>query len=301
MNDSPAWIEINVVVDAAHADAVANYLIEQGSTGIAQENLRQQRVSATACIKAYFPGDRNAAAVVDSLQAYLASLAEVEGGSAAHAEITVTGIPDEDWNKKWKSFFQPINVTKRLVVKPSWTHYWKRPGEIVLELDPGMAFGTGTHPSTKLCMKAIDDYAAGKTDLGSERLLDVGTGSGILAITAALLGFGTVVGIDIDHTAIACARTNAERNGVADRLHLSTTPLQDLGGVYSVVVANILPHTLIHMKAHLLARLDTEGVLILSGILEEKASEVIAAFEPDMAFVRNLCEENWAGLVFKKR
>lgn len=302
MDQKPAWTEIIVQVEKKHADAVANFLIEQGSTGIAEENLRLQRESPVATLKAYLENNGTVTAVVDSLKQYLCSLYELDGSPPADPpDISVNSIPDEDWNKKWKSFFQPIKVTERIVIKPSWQNYWKKDDELIVELDPGMAFGTGTHPSTRLCLKAIDGLDRQLAASEKDGMLDVGTGSGILAIAGALLGFRRVVGIDVDNTAVACACRNAENNRVSDRIAFSTTPLRDIDGVFSVVVANILPHTLIHLLQHLVARLDDRGYLILSGILNEKAQEVITAFARDVAFSEKLLEEEWACLVFQKK
>jgi len=302
MDKKPAWTEIVVQVEKKHAEAVANFLLERGSTGIAEENLRLQRESPVATLKAYLGADSPVTALVDSLKHYLRGLYALEGGlPAVPAEISVNSIPDEDWNKKWKSFFQPVKVTGRIVIKPSWQNYWKKDGEIIVELDPGMAFGTGTHPSTRLCLKAIDELDGRLAPSEKGSLLDVGTGSGILAIAAALLGFQRVVGIDVDNTAVACACRNADNNRVADRIAFSTTPVRDIQGVFSVVVANILPHTLIHLRQHLVPRVDEKGYLILSGILNEKAQEVITAFSQDIAFTGKLLEEEWACLVFQKK
>jgi ribosomal protein L11 methyltransferase len=302
MDQKPAWAEIVVTVEKKHAEAVANFLIEQGSTGIAEENLRLQRESPVAVLKAYLGSDGPVTAVVDSLKQYLRSLYELAGSlPAAPPDITVNSIPDEDWNKKWKSFFQPVKVTGRIVIKPSWQNYWKRDGEVIVELDPGMAFGTGTHPSTRLCLKAIDKLAQESAAHSLEGLLDVGTGSGILALAGALLGFQRVVGIDVDNTAVACACRNADNNRVVDRIAFSTTPVRDIQGVFSVVVANILPHTLIHIRQHLVPRVDDKGYLILSGILNDKAQEVIAAFSQDVAFIEKILEEEWVCLVFQKK
>lgn len=297
----PPWIEITVTLPEAYADAVANFLIEQGSTGIAQEDLRRQRESKRSCLKAYMVNDDHVGSVLEKLKTYIEELGSISGEGGIEAQISAQPVPEEDWNKKWKSFFQPINVTSRIVIKPSWHQYHRKHGEIVIELDPGMAFGTGTHPSTRLCLQVLDDISlAGDLHL-MESLLDVGTGSGILAIAAALLGFNRVVGIDVDHTAIACARENAKRNGVDDSVEFSTTPIRNLTGFFTVIVANILPHTLIHMKEHLVTRLAEGGILILSGILEEKAREVIEAFQTDVTFLGKRLQENWTGLVFKKR
>ena len=132
---------------------------------------------------------------IDSLKNYLRSLRGTEPGQA-HREpaVTISEIEDKDWNEQWKSFFQPIKVTDTIVIKPSWRKYWKKGNEIVIELDPGMAFGTGTHSSTRLCLQQIEERAAECSGADKSSLLDVGTGSGILAIAAALLGIKQVSG-----------------------------------------------------------------------------------------------------------
>lgn len=301
MEQKPEWIEIQVRVEKKYADAVANFLIEQGSTGIAEENLREQRAGRIATLKAYMGSDSAVTEVVAGLKKYLCSLYALEGSDSAAPEIIVNRIPDEDWNKKWKSFFQPIQVTERIVIKPSWQQYWKKQGELIVELDPGMAFGTGTHPSTRMCLRALDELAATSLSPGDERLLDVGTGSGILAIAAVLLGYGKVEAIDIDQQAVACAKKNAENNNVSDRISFSAVPIKKVDGTFSMIVANILPHVLIHIREELEGHLDDKGLLILSGILTEKAGEVTAAFSPYLNFYKQLFEEEWACLVFQKK
>lgn len=293
------WAEIVVSVKKCYADAVANFLIEQGSTGIVEE---YPKTSADIVVlKAYLlQHDEHAAAVAGSLKNYMISLHALDGTEQLNAEISVNSIPDEDWNKKWKSFFQPVKVTDRLVIKPSWQNYWKKEGEIIVELDPGMAFGTGTHPSTRMCLRAIDELAGTFNKKDTASLLDVGTGSGILAISGKLFGFKHVVGIDFDHVAVKCAAKNASNNNVSACILFSTDPLKKIEGTFDVVVANILPHVLIKMKAELIAHLSDNGFLILSGILNEKAGEVIAEFSQELAFVKQLNEEEWACPVFQK-
>ncbi|MEI6128428.1 MAG: 50S ribosomal protein L11 methyltransferase, partial [Pseudomonadota bacterium] len=156
MHADTEWAEIVVSVHKHDADAVANFLIEQGSTGIVEEHPKTR--ADIVVLKAYVLNrDDQAEAVTGRLRSYLASLDELEGAEPHAAAIGISRIPDEDWNKKWKSFFQPVKVTDRLVIKPSWQNYWEKPGEIIVELDPGMAFGTGTHPSTRMCLKVLDE------------------------------------------------------------------------------------------------------------------------------------------------
>jgi ribosomal protein L11 methyltransferase len=296
MDDKPEWIEIAVSVTSDYADIVANFLIEQGSNGIVEERSKSNRGSVV--LKAYLKKDARVQGLVEKIEAYLKSLLAAGGAEPVSHAIILKQIPDEDWNKKWKSFFEPLKVTDRIVIKPSWRNYWKKEPEIVLELDPGMAFGTGTHPSTRMCLRAIEEWAETFPDKKDISFLDVGTGSGILAIAAALLGIKKVVGIDNDYQAVTCAKRNAGNNGVENVISLSTRPLKKIGGTFNMVVANILPHILIEMRKELVALLDPGGFLVLSGILKEKAQEVSTEFSKQLKFYKELKEEEWACLVF---
>ncbi len=299
MIDEIQWAELCVSVRKQYAEAVAEFLIEEGSSnGIVEEKSPADK--DTVILKAYIKNDAERDGYVNRVADFVAGLFAAAGDVESVPAIAVNLIPDEDWNKKWKSFFQPLKITDRIVIKPSWKNYHPLEGEIIVELDPGMAFGTGTHPSTSMCLKVIDELEGMLAPQGSLRMLDVGTGSGILAIAAAKLGFTEVVGVDVDQVAVRVAQKNAEINGVTDKVAFSNTPLRMLEGQYPVVVANILPHVLIYLKDHLTPRLEAGGFLILSGILIEKAQEVKNAFAGDMQFFKELHEEQWACLVFQK-
>ncbi len=291
------WSELTVTVSKKHADEVAEHLIEQGSNGIVEEACTTNPEMLT--LKAYLKNDAGLASCLENIRGVLTALNESLPQELC-SELAIDSIPDEDWNKKWKSFFEPIKVTRRIVIKPSWRNYRKHDDEVVIELDPGMAFGTGTHPSTRMCLEAIEDLTGSLQAPASSTLLDVGTGSGILAIAGALLGVGRVEGIDNDHLAVGCAVKNAKNNKASENVTLSTTPLKKLEGAYDIVVANILPHVLIDMKELLVARMKPGGFLVLSGILIEKAPEVIAAFVPEVSLQKELHEEEWACLILKK-
>jgi ribosomal protein L11 methyltransferase len=306
MEKKPSWIEITVEVLTSDADAVANFLIENGSNGIVEES----RISIAAdrheeslkVLKGYIINDANSGRYINNLNQYLKSInilydVQPNGKSC----VSLKEIHDEDWNELWKSFFQPVKVTRHIVIKPTWQNYWKRDDEIVIEIDPGMAFGTGTHASTRLCLQALEDLIENEACTGNFSLLDVGTGSGILSIAGSLLGAKKVWGIDIDPVAITCAEKNAVINKSAGSVVFATTPLQKVTGLFNIIVANILPLTLIAMKDDLLHHLAPGGQLILSGILTEKASEVIEAFVKDILFVRETTEGEWSCLLFRNR
>jgi len=297
--DEIQWAELCVSLNKQYAQAVAEFLIEEGSSnGIVEEKSPADK--DIAILKAYIKNDGGRDGYVHRVAEYMTGLFTAARDYESRPAISVNLIADEDWNKKWKSFFQPLKITGRIVIKPSWKDYHRLDGEIIVELDPGMAFGTGTHPSTSMCLKMIDELERLLAPAGDLRLLDVGTGSGILAISAAKLGFTEIVGIDVDQVAVRVAQMNAELNGVAEELSLSNTPLRMLEGQYPVVVSNILPHVLIYLKEHLLARLAPGGFLILSGIIVEKAPEVKNAFSGALQFFKELQEEQWSCLVFRK-
>lgn len=302
LQKTTVWIEIKVTVPVTWADAVANYLMEQGANGIAEENQVTSTGIASAdkniILKAYFKKDASKSCRITAIRNYLASLSTLT--DATKFELITNEIEDQDWNAQWKSFFQPIKVTQRIVIKPSWTNYWKRADEIIIELDPGMAFGTGTHQSTRLCLQAIEELVDKIDEYNKHALLDVGTGSGILAIAAALLGIPHVVGIDIDYQAIECAKKNAEKNHVCDNIIFTDTPLSNIMGLFSIIVANILPQTLIDLKKDLISHLAPCGYLILSGILKEKAREVTEVFAGDISFNKETEDEGWSCLVFNR-
>jgi len=291
----PRWIELTVSLEKSCAETVADWIMEQGSTGIAEEQDRDH--PGRVVLKGYLENGPEAAAAVAHIRRRLERVPELFGCQLP--ALLVNGLADEDWNKKWKSFFQPISITERLVVKPSWRDYHGRPGEVIIELDPGMAFGTGTHPSTRMCLRAIDELAS--LMLPGARLLDVGTGSGILAIAGAKLGFQDIVGTDIDHTAVRVARENAALNGVGGHITFTTDGLSRVEGAFDLVVANILPHILMDLRDALVDHTIKKGYVVLAGILTAKAAQVQEVFEQKLIFNRRHDDEEWSCLVFDKR
>ncbi len=297
-----SWIECIVSVSPEDADAVSFFLMDLGSSGIVEENEKKRGVVSPVSLISYFKDDDNFSETLKTLKQYLQNISDTKPYPLpCPARITIKNIPDEDWNKKWKSFFQPIRITDKIIIKPTWRKYREKPGETVIEIDPGMAFGTGAHPSTSMCIKAIEALLKLNKPGPARSLLDVGTGSGILAITASKLGIEKVTGIDTDHQAVLCARKNAEINRVADKISFSSKPLKKLDGKYHIVVANILPHVLINMREELLNHLEEDGCLILSGILEKKASEVEEAFFDGCRLIMKFNDDEWSCLVFNSK
>lgn len=275
------------------ADDAAGLLIQSGVDGVEVEDSslmpmpgREKLPSGQARLIAYCSPE-----VVDAMvQDIVASLV------GRSVELTSEDIPDKDWNEVWMSHFSPIEVSARLWVCPSW-RLGEAPAEAkVLVLDPGMAFGTGTHATTSLCMVALDEILASNPGL---EVLDVGTGSGILAIAAKLLGAGRTVGTDNDPVAVQVARENTELNKV--QVELSTRDVAAIPGRFPLVVANIMAHVLKDLSSPLVDKLSPGGELLLSGILDFQATDVEDAFvAKGLVPVRRRVQDEWVLLHLKK-
>lgn len=291
------WVELSVRIPDALVSSVKEFLENLGSVGIVEDSLVEKGEPDTACpiIKGYLCGSLKAASEdVAVFRKFVASLSELfPDGMVGEVETTETGA--DDW-QRWKEHFKPIKVSPRIVIKPTWEPYTPEGGEVIVDIDPGMAFGTGSHETTRLCCMLLD-----KTIAGGEDLLDVGTGTGILAIAASKLGAGNIDAIDIDEPSVVISKENAELNGVLSKMQISSTPLEKLSGFYNIVVANILAEPLITMSGDVSARLHKGGYLILSGILKEKADSVVGAYLTEgLKLEERLEEGDWAALLFKK-
>jgi ribosomal protein L11 methyltransferase len=193
---------------------------------------------------------------------------------AGSGRINLTAIPDQDWNRAWCDSVTPIRIGRRVVIRPSWHHADVGPGDIVLVLDPKQAFGTGHHATTQMMLEWLQEYVR-----GGERVLDVGTGSGILAMAALRLGAASAVGLDIDAVAIECAQAYAQDNGFGDELTLLTASLLELApSTFDLVLANLDCRTLQQLQSELSARLSATGRLIVSGVLSEDGDDVSQGF-----------------------
>jgi ribosomal protein L11 methyltransferase len=265
------WLAVTLQVDSLAAEALSEALLEAGADSVSLEQPDAPRVQ----LKALFTPQRDAAALLASASAAC--------GLATPA-FAIERLEDEDWVRRSQSQFAPLQIGARLWIGPSW--YRPPTGIAAVTLDPGLAFGTGSHPTTRLVLQFLERHIA-----GGERVLDYGCGSGILAIAAAKLGAGRVSATDIDPGAVETARANAAANGVA----LELCAPQDLSpGLYDIVVANILAQPLIVLAPLLAARTAPSGRLALSGILESQASEVAQAYAPWFHTSAAQTEEGWA-------
>ena len=210
-------------------------------------------------------------------------------------KLCVRTVCDEDWKDNWKQYFKPEKITDKIVIKPSWEDYEKKPGEVVVEIDPGAAFGTGKHPTTTMCIKALEQYIVP----GKSRVLDVGCGSGILSVTAGLLGAGDILGIDIDPLAVIVSKENIEYNKLKDRVRIIEGDLTK-GVDYraDIVVANLMADLVVMLSGDVRRHLLPGGVYVSSGILSEKKDQVAAKIrEAGFEIVRIMEEDEWACIV----
>ncbi len=284
------WAEISVEASATSEDAVADILMDEGCGGTAS-----QRSANATRVLAYLPVDDRLEARLESIRCRVRSLP----GLGLHLETTEIGVgwvEDDGWTTAYRSFFKPIRLG-RVTITPSWQDYRARDGETVLQIDPGMAFGTGHHETTRLCLLALQDHVR-----GGETVLDVGTGSGILAIAAAKLGAARVVGVDIDPVAARVAAGNVERNGLVGRIEILTgdSPLV-FDGVANIVLANIVPDVIISMAPDLRTKLKPGGKLVTSGIVQERVGDVRKALESlGLAAIEQAEDGDWVALVSER-
>jgi ribosomal protein L11 methyltransferase len=293
------WQSVSFLTGAAQAEPLCDALLEAGALSACIEDAdagtpeEQPQFGEPGSINT--PGwDRSKIVALFEADADVASLlaeAAAAAGLPAVPGYAVEDVAEQNWVQLTQSQFDPIRISDRLWIVPSW-HEAPAPDAINLILDPGMAFGTGSHPTTRLCLEWLErNVAPGCT------LLDYGCGSGILAIAAARLGAGAVSGVDIDPQAVEAARANAERNGVTARFEDSA---QALAGEYDVVVANILSNPLKVLAPAICAHVRAGGRLALSGILAEQAEEIIGIYSAWLPLAIADTREGWVCLAGRK-
>lgn len=206
--------------------------------------------------------------------------------------VEISKLEDQDWETAWLDQYKPVKIAAKLWVYPSWVKAEEDAGTVI-KIDPGMAFGTGTHETTRLCMQALNEL-----ELAEMSVLDYGCGSGILAITALKLGAASAIGVDIDPKAEIVAQENALNNGVAEQFAIQSPP-EIKGRKFDIVVANILAFALIELAPQLIAYSKDSSVILLSGILENQADEVISAYQAYFSFTRRQTG-NWLVLIGRK-
>lgn len=295
-----SWTEIVIEIPRQHAEALSDALIEAGALSVSVEDAdlgtdaEQPLFGEPGMEPKEAAWERSrviALTEVDSHHAELVATAATAIGLADKLAYTLRSVADQDWVRLTQSQFEPIHIGRNIWVVPSW-HEAPDPNALVLELDPGLAFGTGSHPTTRLCMEWLEQQT-----LAGQTVLDYGCGSGILAMVAKKLGAADVVGVDIDPQAIESAQFNTERNRCEVAYYV---PEQFANAphahTFDIVVANILANPLMLMAPMLSGRVAAGGRLVLSGVLQRQADEVIAAYAPFIALSVWAEHEGWVAL-----
>ena len=246
-----------------------------------------------AAVSVYIPAERSAAEAIAFIKDRLAE-AKIEG------KLELVGVNEEDWANTWKAYYKTTRIGKNMVIVPAWETYEPKPDDIVISMDPGMAFGTGTHETTRLVIELLEKYV-----VAGERMLDVGCGSGILAICAAKLGAGECKAYDIDPVAVRVARENIENSGLANVTCDQSDLLRQVdldGGKYKLVTANIVADIIIRLAPDVGEYMTDDAVLLASGIIVERADEVISALdEYGFRVIENRTENGWCALALMKK
>ncbi|MGB9775468.1 MAG: 50S ribosomal protein L11 methyltransferase [Anaerolineae bacterium] len=283
------WLEVRIETTGEGAEAVAEVLSRFAPRGVALEAGPEGFGTGLMTVRAYLPADAELPQTRRRVEEALWHLAQI----LPLPPPTFRVVAETDWAEAWKQHLTVLHVGRRLVIRPSWLPYTPAEEEVVVELDPGMAFGTGTHPTTQMCLLALEDWVR-----PGARVLDLGTGSGILAIAAAKLGAGRVLALDTDPQAVTVARENVYRNGVADRVRVARGSLAQAIGRFDLVVVNILAGVLIEMAEQGLARrLTPGGHLIAAGLLAGQEEEVRSAFQrAGLTVIGQRQVEDWVAL-----
>ena len=290
------WLEVSIQVNGEAAEAVAEVLSRYAPQGVVfdlgvDDSVPDGTGSNPVTVKAYLTVDEDINERRRKVEAGLGHLRHIW---PVIPEPVFKPVQDQDWTALWKERIPVLHLGQRMVIKPSWRSYTPAPDELILEMDPGMAFGTGLHPTTQLCVLATEALVRPSTDV-----LDLGTGTGILAMTAAKLGAGHILAVDNDEDAVMAARLNADANKLSDRIDLVHGSLEDVTADYDLVLANILAPIIITMaESGLAERVRHGGILVVSGILEEQADSVAAALEATgLQVTERRQQEEWIALV----
>ena len=261
------------------------------------EDLMKQMDNCETNVKIYVADNAQGLEELAAVRSLLAQLKlQDEKNEYGRLSLETDSVDEEDWSTAWQKYYHTVKIGKRLVVRPAWEEYQKENDEVVLTLNPGMAFGTGTHHTTSLCMELLEKYLTAE-----DTVLDVGCGSGILAITAALLGAKDIIGCDIDEVAVKVAGENAELNNVHNKISFHKGDLtSQVEGSFNVIVANIVADIIIRLCDDVAKYLVKDGIFIASGIIDERRDDVVAAMQKQgIEVIEELAKGGWVALACK--
>lgn len=304
------WQELTIRVNREAEEAASNILIECGSQGVAIDDsadylggvgkygelFPEVEQVETVKITAYYPESADMSVITAQVNERLAELSDF-GLETGQVEVSTQELAEEDWAENWKKYYEPARITHDLTIVPSWTDYEATAGEKIIKLDPGMAFGTGTHPTTKMSLFALEQVLR-----GGETVIDVGTGSGVLSIASSLLGAKDIYAYDLDDVAVRVAQENIDLNAGTDNIHVAAGDL--LKGVTQeadIIVANILADILVNLTEDAYRLVKDEGYLIMSGIIADKLDMVLeSAYSAGFFLETQMIQGEWNALIFKK-
>lgn len=303
-----AWTELCIRTTIEAFDAVSNILYEEGANGLVVEDPSKKKKpnknhaalnaekETERLIKVYFPTDSS---LLDKVASIKYSIQQLEdfGIHVGANDIHLTNIKEEDWETSWQKYYKPVDISEEITIVPIWEKSATDTRSHIIYLDPGMAFGTGTHATTKLSVLALERYLKQQTTV-----IDVGCGSGILSIAACLLGAKSVLAVDIDEVAVKSAKVNRTLNHLDDKIIIQQNNLlQGISAQADLVVANILMHIILDLLEDVWQHLKTKGIFIASGIITEQKETVIAALEnKGFIIIETLIEDHWISIIAKK-
>ena len=309
------WTEVTIKTTTEAVEAISNILMEERCGGVmiedpkdflfqkkneldwdyVEEEVFNKSGQDGVLIKTYIPEERNVLELIETVKARI-SLLPSFGLNIGESSVSLSNVNESDWANEWKKYYKPTKVGKKIVVKPSWEDYEKQEGDLIIELDPGMAFGTGTHETTSMCIRELENYVD-----ETKTVFDIGCGSGILAIAAAQLGAKEVVAGDLDEVAVKVSKENCEINHVSDKVVVKHGSLFEVvDSKADVIVANIIADIIKILAKDVSKFLKEDGVFISSGIILAKIDEVCESLEEngfEIVKVERLGE--WSAIVSK--
>lgn len=308
------WCEISIQTSHEAVELVAEIFRDLGASGVVIEDpelvndyitsgkwdytdIPIAKETEVVVEKAYLPVNGELEGRIQTLQQEIKTLAS-RGVNTAPAVLTTAELQDEDWSDTWKQYFHTEKPGERVVIKPTWEEYEPKDDEVVIELDPGTAFGTGTHATTSMCIRQLEKLVKpGMT------VFDVGTGSGILSIISAKLGAKNIQAVDYDDSVLKIVEENLEQNNVQDIISVAQSDLmQNVHGKAELVIANIIADIIIRLFDQLDEHLEQGGTLLTSGIIEDRIEDVLAAAEKHgYGVVERLENKGWACITFKRK
>jgi ribosomal protein L11 methyltransferase len=284
--EHPGWLEISVDVDPAAHEALSAFLFDMGCEGVVSEDFDDYT------LKAYLPFQKDLEDIRNKIQLFLQGLGDIFSEARA-SELKIRAIKDQDWGISWRRFFHADQVTQNLMVIPEWEPVPSSLKCHFIKIDPGPAFGTGQHPTTRMCLMSMERPCF----KGIWTMLDIGTGSGILAIYGVKLGAKRVAAIDNDPEAVRWAKRNIELNGLLSEIELSSRPLAEWKERFSLVTANLILGTILDLSPCFPGILAPDGRLILSGILRDQVREVEERLNEYGLYMEDrIFQEEWACL-----